>query len=187
MTQTHNLEYNDSKNLAQRLKPPQEHNDSKLSTMAQTTHRSVSTHRQTVSTPLASTVLTASWDSHLVSTHRWTVSTPLVEKQLEAGGGCWCEQLGWAAAGGAPVHSGWRRCAQRMVWLVCRAGVQSSGAKQRYAAAGSGRRICWGVGALRRCEPGALGVCRPGASMRSSIGGTQRLGHADLACRSWTA
>ncbi|MQL87836.1 hypothetical protein Taro_020386 [Colocasia esculenta] len=32
--------------------------------------RSVSTHRQTVSTPLASTVLTASWDSHLVSTHR---------------------------------------------------------------------------------------------------------------------
>ncbi|MQL70639.1 hypothetical protein Taro_002959 [Colocasia esculenta] len=39
--------------------------------------RSVSTHRQTVSTPLASTVLTASWDSHLVSTHRWTVSTPL--------------------------------------------------------------------------------------------------------------
>ncbi|MQM15602.1 hypothetical protein Taro_048547 [Colocasia esculenta] len=40
--------------------------------------RSVSTHRQTVSTPLASTVPTASWDSHLVSTHRWTVSTPLV-------------------------------------------------------------------------------------------------------------
>ncbi|MQM14378.1 hypothetical protein Taro_047307, partial [Colocasia esculenta] len=39
--------------------------------------RTVSTHRQTVSTPLASTVLTASWDSHLVSTHRWTVSTPL--------------------------------------------------------------------------------------------------------------
>ncbi|MQM17432.1 hypothetical protein Taro_050402 [Colocasia esculenta] len=39
--------------------------------------RSVSTHRQTVSTPLASTILTASWDSHLVSTHRWTVSTPL--------------------------------------------------------------------------------------------------------------
>ncbi|MQL95877.1 hypothetical protein Taro_028550, partial [Colocasia esculenta] len=33
--------------------------------------------QQTVSTPLASTVLTASWDSHLVSTHRWTVSTPL--------------------------------------------------------------------------------------------------------------
>ncbi|MQL82580.1 hypothetical protein Taro_015057, partial [Colocasia esculenta] len=40
--------------------------------------RSVSTHRQTVSTPLASTVLIASLDSHLVSTHRWTVSTPLV-------------------------------------------------------------------------------------------------------------
>ncbi|MQL91711.1 hypothetical protein Taro_024325 [Colocasia esculenta] len=39
--------------------------------------RSVSTHRQTLSTPLASTVLTASRDSHLVSTHRWTVSTPL--------------------------------------------------------------------------------------------------------------
>ncbi|MQL94619.1 hypothetical protein Taro_027278, partial [Colocasia esculenta] len=38
--------------------------------------RSVSTHRQTMSTPLASTVLTASWDSHLVSTHRWTMSTP---------------------------------------------------------------------------------------------------------------
>ncbi|MQM14259.1 hypothetical protein Taro_047190, partial [Colocasia esculenta] len=36
----------------------------------------VSTHRQTVSTPLASTVLTASWDSHLVSTHRSSVSTP---------------------------------------------------------------------------------------------------------------
>ncbi|MQL88448.1 hypothetical protein Taro_021008 [Colocasia esculenta] len=31
--------------------------------------RSVSTHRQTVSTPLVSTVLTASWDGHLVSTH----------------------------------------------------------------------------------------------------------------------
>ncbi|MQL99187.1 hypothetical protein Taro_031902, partial [Colocasia esculenta] len=39
--------------------------------------RSVSTHKQTVSTPLASTILNAFWDSHLVSTHRWTVSTPL--------------------------------------------------------------------------------------------------------------
>ncbi|MQM17995.1 hypothetical protein Taro_050978, partial [Colocasia esculenta] len=42
--------------------------------------RSVLTHRQTMSTPLASTVLTASWDSHLVSTHRWTVSTPLLPR-----------------------------------------------------------------------------------------------------------
>ncbi|MQL82004.1 hypothetical protein Taro_014474 [Colocasia esculenta] len=44
--------------------------------------RSVSTHRQTVSTPLASTVLTASWDNHLVSTHRWTMSTPLASTVL---------------------------------------------------------------------------------------------------------
>ncbi|MQL74373.1 hypothetical protein Taro_006724, partial [Colocasia esculenta] len=44
--------------------------------------RSVSTHRQTVSTPLASTILTASWDSHLVSTHRWTMSTPLVSRTM---------------------------------------------------------------------------------------------------------
>ncbi|MQL88645.1 hypothetical protein Taro_021207 [Colocasia esculenta] len=46
----------------------------------------MSTHRQTVSTPLASNVLTASWDSHLVSRHRWTVSTPLLkmkENQLD--------------------------------------------------------------------------------------------------------
>ncbi|MQL73350.1 hypothetical protein Taro_005691, partial [Colocasia esculenta] len=28
-------------------------------------------------TPLALTVLTASWDNHLASTHKWTVSTPL--------------------------------------------------------------------------------------------------------------
>ncbi|MQM08754.1 hypothetical protein Taro_041612, partial [Colocasia esculenta] len=35
-----------------------------------------------MSTPLPSTVLTAPWDSHLVSTHRWTVSTPLARLTL---------------------------------------------------------------------------------------------------------